>query len=60
MSDRKHLEELLAQVSNNLSKHLLEQFREMVRRPDVSTSEYAGKLRALMDEQLQASNNAPD
>jgi hypothetical protein len=60
MSDRTHLDELLAQAGDDFGKQLLEEFREMVRSPDLAASDYTAKLRALMDEQLQAFANAPD
>jgi hypothetical protein len=60
MSDRTHLDELLAQADNNISRQLLEYFREMLRSPDVAASDYSAKLRAVMDEQLEALSDAAD
>jgi hypothetical protein len=60
MTDRTHLDEVVATTGDAFAKSLLEAFREMVRHPQVGTVDYAPKLRALMEERLQVLGDASD
>jgi hypothetical protein len=53
MTDRAHLNELVAAIASPLSRRLLETFRDMVRDPAVGTADYATRLKAAMEDGLQ-------
>lgn len=59
MTDRTHLDALITEHDNGLGKLLVEEFMKLVRDPQVATASYRTRLRALMDERLQASDDAP-
>jgi len=59
MTDRTHLDALIAESGDGLGKLLIEEFTKLVRDPQVATTSYPTKLRALMDERLQAPDDAP-
>jgi hypothetical protein len=54
MTERVHLDEFLHGLSQPLSKDLVTAFSAMVREPEVAASEYAGRLRAVMDQTMRA------
>jgi hypothetical protein len=59
MTDRTHLDALIAASGDGLGKLLIEEFTKLARDPQVATASYPTKLRAMMDERLQAPDDAP-
>jgi hypothetical protein len=59
MTDRTHLDALVVESDDELGKLLIKEFMNLVRNPQVATASYPTKLRALMDERLQAPDDAP-
>jgi hypothetical protein len=58
MTDVSHLDTLLAEETIALRKALIEEFTKSVRDPDVASTSYATRLKAIMEVQLQATDNA--
>jgi hypothetical protein len=59
MTDKTHLDELLDGTTEDLGKKLVAEFIKLVRDPEVATSSYPARLRALLDEHLQDAGDAP-
>lgn len=53
MADHSHLDELITASSSKLDTELLEAFRSMIRNPDISTTDYASRLKIIMEESIQ-------
>ena len=49
MTDKTHLDELIAQQTDPAAKRLLEEFAKLVRDPVNDPAEYAAGLRTVMD-----------
>lgn len=60
MTAKTHLDMLLDETSSDLGKKLVAEFIKLLRDPDVATTSYPVKLRALLDEQLQGVADAAD
>jgi hypothetical protein len=58
MTDETHLDELLHETTEDLGKKLVTEFIKLVRDPEVATSSYPARLRALLDEHLQDAGDA--
>lgn len=54
MTNCTHLDRLVEETEGELARKLVQEFCKLARDPDVASATYASKLRALMDEQLQA------
>jgi hypothetical protein len=59
MTDKTHLDELLDETTEDLGKKLVTEFIKLARDPEVATSSYPARLRALLDEHLQDAGDAP-
>jgi hypothetical protein len=57
-TDTRHLDELLAETNPAVGKKLVTEFIKLVRDPEMATSSYPAALRALLDEHLQAVDDA--
>ena len=53
MPDNIHLDDLITSTSSILSRRLLEEFRDMTRDPNVSSTDYAARLRNVMEAYLE-------
>jgi hypothetical protein len=52
MTDRTHLDELVEAADRPLSQKLVATFRALVRDPRMGLSDYATRLKAVMEERL--------
>ena len=59
MTDKTHLDALLDETNGDFGKALIAEFTKLTRDPDVATASYSARLRALMDDRLQATDDAP-
>ena len=53
MTDHCHLDELVAATSPQLSLELIKAFRAMIRDPAVGATDYASKLKAVLEDSVQ-------
>ena len=60
MTDASHLDTFLAKETIPFRKSLIEEFTKSVRDPDVALTSYATRLKAIMEAQLQTTDNALD
>ena len=59
MTDKTHLDALLDETNGDFGKALIAEFTKLARDPEIATSSYSVRLRALMDDRLQATDDAP-
>ena len=59
MLDPAHLDELIAQQTDDLSIRLLSTFARMSRDTTVNVNDYPPRLRQAMDSMFQEASNAP-
>ncbi len=52
MDDLSHLDALIGEQTDPIAIRLVEAFRTLYQRPDVSPSEYSAKLREVMEQLL--------
>jgi hypothetical protein len=53
MTDHSHLDELVAATGPGLSLELLRAFQAMIRDPAVGATDYASKLKAVLEDSIQ-------
>lgn len=54
MTDRTHLDGLIAATEQPLHLRLLESFREAARDPNLTQTDYAARLKSVMEDALQS------
>jgi len=59
MTDKTHLDALHNETDGDFGKALIAEFTKLIRDPDVATVSYSVRLRALMNDRLQATDDAP-
>ena len=58
MINKTHLDVLHDETTVDLGKKLIGEFIKLIRDPEAATTSYPVKLRALLDEQLQGTDDA--
>jgi hypothetical protein len=60
MTDKTHLDLLVIETKSGFGQRLVEEFLKLARDPEIAAASYPAHLRALMDEQMRAVDDAAD